>query len=331
MAITEHQIRPAQFNEAKARTVAEDLQYLLDRRDQFVRSSCPACDAAGKPLFTKKGIEYSQCPQCRTVFVDPRPSEQLLHEFYAQSKVYEFWNKYIFPASEDARRKKIFAPRVQRMMDICRQHAVKTDVLLEVGAGFGTFCEEARAVGGFKQILAVEPTPHLAETCRQRGLTVFETPVEKLDLAEESVDVIASFETVEHLYCPRNFLVACRRYLRPGGLIVLSVPNYYGFDILALRELSNSIDHEHLNYFNPRSLPLLLERCGYRVIDTQTPGELDADIVRNKVIDGVTDLPGQDFLRHILVDRWDDVGSAFQQFLRDHMLSSHMWVTARKS
>lgn len=328
MVFNEQQIRPARFDEDKARAVEEDLRFLVDRRDRFVAVRCPACDGEGQPFFSKKDIQYAQCPACSTVFVNPRPAPGLLHEFYAQSKVYAFWNRHIFPASEDVRREQIFAPRVRRMLEICRRRGVRTDTLLEVGAGFGTFCEETRKAGAFREILAVEPTPDLAETCRRRGFKVFESPVEKIDLPDASVDVIASYETIEHLFCPRDFLAACRRYLRPGGLLVLSCPNFHGFDILTLRELSNSVDHEHLNYFNPKSLPRLLEACGYSAIEVQTPGELDADIVRNKVLAGVTDLVASPFIRHLLLERWEDAGPAFQAFLRDHLLSSHMWVAA---
>lgn len=328
--VTENDIRPAEFDAAKAVAVAADLNYLLARKARFVEVGCPVCERKGHPLFMKRGVNYEECIDCRTVFVNPRPSEDLLHEFYTQSKVYAFWNKYIFPASEKARREKIFAPRAKRLLDICTKHATPTGVLLEVGAGFGTFCEEMRTIGSFEQILALEMTPDLASTCRERGFDVFQMPVEQLDLPEQSIDVIASFETIEHLFSPKKFVLACKRLLRPGGLLVLSAPNYYGFDILALRENSNSIDHEHLNYFNPSSLPRLLTESGLEVIDIQTPGELDADIVRNKLINGVVDFTDQFFLRHILIDRWNDIGGVFQKFLSDNLLSGHMWVSARR-
>lgn len=331
MTISENDIRPQRFNEEKTRTVEADLKFLVDRKKRFVSAHCPACGAKGEHYFDKKGIEYDQCPNCQTVFVNPRPSQELLHEFYYQSQVYAFWNKYIFPASEEARRENIFRPRVKRMIDICRKYGVDTNCILEVGAGFGTFCEEVRSTGTFKEVIAVEPTPDLAETCRRRGLVVHESPIELLDIPEESVDVIAAFETLEHLYSPREFLQSCHRFLRPGGIIVLSCPNFHGFDIMTLRERSNSIDHEHLNYFNPHSLPLLLESCGYQNVDVQTPGELDVDIVRNKVIQGAVSLHESPFLRHILIDRWEDAAPAFQKFLRDNKLSSHMWTVARRN
>lgn len=47
----------------------------------------------------------------------------------------------------------------------------------------------------------------------------------RLCLAGQSVDVVVSFETIEHLADPRAFLCECERVLRPGGLLICSTPN----------------------------------------------------------------------------------------------------------
>ena len=54
--------------------------------------------------------------------------------------------------------------------------------LFDVGAGFGTFCEEVDRLGAFDRVVALEPEPHLAETCRGKGLEVIEAPVEQAEL-----------------------------------------------------------------------------------------------------------------------------------------------------
>ena len=46
-----------------------------------------------------------------------------------------------------------------------------------------------------------------------------------LCLPDNSVDVVVSFETLEHLNNQREFLMECRRVLRPGGTLVCSTPN----------------------------------------------------------------------------------------------------------
>ena len=252
-------------------------------------------------------------------------------EYDTTSENYAYWNKYIFPASEDVRRAKIFKPRSDRLVDICRRHGVAArGTLLEVGAGFGTFCEEVNRAGYFKRVIAVEPTPDLAATCRTKGLEVIEQPVEQVDFGNTVVDAIASFEVLEHLFSPREFLGVCSKILRKGGLLVLSCPNGHGFDVAVMGPVADTVDVEHLNYFNPASLSGLVGSAGFDILEVLTPGVLDAELVRKKVLDGAFDLSSQPFLKRVLVDDWDRLGAPFQQFLADNRLSSHMWLVAQK-
>jgi len=307
-----------------------DRKWLAHRSDQFVEFDCPVCDVAGSPSFTKKGFEYQRCGKCRTAFMSPRPSEELLHEFYSTSRTYAYWNRYVFPASEQVRREKIFSPRVTRVLEFCERYRTNTKTLLEIGAGFGTFCEEVMARDLFERVIALEMTPDLANSCRERGLEVIEQPVETLSLAAGSIDVVAAFETLEHLFDPRGFFSSIYELLADDGLIVLTCPSIDGFDIISLGEQSDTIDHEHLNYFNPDSIEQLASQCGFDVLEVLTPGKLDADIVRNKVLAGAISVDGQPWLRHVLIDRWGLVGEAFQEFLAANRMSTHMWLIATK-
>ncbi len=330
LTLRETDIRPDHLMDEEAATRMNDMRRLLGRRDEFVSVACPACGArVGRPVFTKHELTYVACGDCETLYVDPRPSPTVLADFYANSENYRYWNTYIFPASEAARRDKIFRPRAERLLDICRRNGVHTDALLEVGAGFGTFCEEIIRLGAFRRVVGVEPTPDLAATCRRRGIEVIEAPIEDVTLTE-SFDVVASFEVIEHLFAPVDFVRRCSDLLRPGGLFVLSTPNVKGFEISTLGPLSGSVETQHLNYFHPTSLSRLVEAHGLLVLEVQTPGKLDAELVHKKALAGEVDLGGQPFLRRVLLDEWQRLGGPFQQFLAEHGLSSHMWLVGKR-
>jgi 2-polyprenyl-3-methyl-5-hydroxy-6-metoxy-1,4-benzoquinol methylase len=47
----------------------------------------------------------------------------------------------------------------------------------------------------------------------------------ELSLADGSVDVVVSFETIEHLADHQKYIKECRRVLRPGGIFICSTPN----------------------------------------------------------------------------------------------------------
>lgn len=330
--LNEHQIRPPDLMQGQKIALLTDIGRLLSRRSKFVEVDCPACGGRESyRKFEKFGLGYEECSVCRTLYVNPRPSPEVLKWFYIGSENYAYWNEHIFPASEQARRERIMVPRVDKVLELFRKHQLNMDALLEVGAGFGTFCEEIKSRGLFKRVVAVEPTPDLARTCINKGIETIQKPIEEITFSNASeFSVVVSFEVIEHLFSPRNFVINIFQLLHPGGLLVLSCPNGQGFDIQTLGPLSDSVDHEHLNYFNPKSLPILLTECGYEVLETFTPGKLDAELVRNKVLDGVYDLAGQPFFKHVLLDEWEQLGNSFQRYLADQGLSSNMWVIARR-
>lgn len=331
--LSETEIRPPALMDRQRVTAVTDVGRMLSRYAEFVHVACPACGAdEPSPRFEKNSIVYVDCGGCGTFYVNPRPSPQVLDWFYRDSPNYIFWNEHIFPASEATRRAKIFVPRVDRLLEICHKYDVPTGSLIEVGTGFGTFCSEVISRGVFDRVVGVEPTPSLAATCRDRGIEIIESPVEHIELGQnERFDVAANFEVIEHLFSPREFILHMGRLLRPGGLIVLTCPNGKGFDVETLGTVSNTVDHEHLNYFHPSSLALLLERCGFTTLESFTPGQLDADLVRNRVLSGEYDLSGQPFFQRVLIDEWETSGKAFQEFLIANSMSSNMWLVARKS
>ena len=284
--LLEQDIRPKHLMAKQRVAMLTDVGRILSRFSDFVFVNCPACEnGIYSPKFEKNGITYVECRECRTFYVNPRPPPKVLEWFYHGSPNYAYWNEVIFPATEAARLERIFVPRVDRLLELCRKYEVSTNSLLEIGAGYGTFCGEITKRNVFTRVVALEPTPDLAKTCRKRGLEVLGLPVESIQLNSlELFDVVASFEVIEHLFKPIDFVGHMKRLLNPGGIIMLTCPNGRGFDIETLGTVSNSVDHEHLNYFNPESLTGLLEKCGLEILESFTPGRLDVNLVRNKIV-----------------------------------------------
>jgi len=312
----------------KKQALEADRMFLLDRRSDWVDIDCVACGSdQSRPFGSKRGFDYVSCVVCGTVYTNPRPSDTLLKDYYRQSQNYAYWNEHIFPATENSRKERIFRPRALRLRNEIRARGIEPGTLLEIGSAFGTFLEEARQLALFRHIIGLEPTPDLAETCRSRGFDVIEDNVESLTL-NEIADVIAAFEVIEHVACPEIFLENIRKWLNPNGMLVLTCPNVRGFDVSTLGTLSNTFEQEHLNYFHPESIELLLTRMGFQDVRISTPGRLDAELVRNQLVEGRINLNGQPFLEEILVNKWDELGQLFQDFIAVNNLSSHMMTTA---
>lgn len=309
----------------------KDIDYLSSQKDAFVRALCPACQSGdSRFVFQKYGFDFVSCLECDTVYMNPRAPQDVLRSFYASSKMYDYWNTYIFPSSEKVRRENIIKPRVARIMSLCEKFNVPTECLIEVGAGFGTFCQEVMDTKKFKKVVAVEPSASLAESCRARGIEVIESAIEDVKELDVPPNVIVSFEVIEHLFNPGFFLKSCHRLLAPNSIIAVTCPNFKGFDIATLGLTSDSIDAEHINLFNPKAIRILFERSGFTVLECFTPGEIDVDIVRNKILTNEYDVSNQLFLRTLLFEREKELGDKFQVFLQENNLSSHMWIVARK-
>lgn len=327
--LREEDIRPADLKARLREYMLRDRDRWLAGRPGWVTVPCPACGAGEGRAFEVRGYAFSECAACGTAFHNPRPSEQQLAEYYAAAESYGFWAREMFPATAEKRRESIARPQAQRVVETVDAAGGGRGLLVEIGAGSGLVLEEIRALNRFDRLVAVEPTPGLAGMLRDKGFEVFESGWETAPLEGLNADAVCSFEVIEHLFDPGAYLRAVRRALRPGGVLVLTCPNIRGFDFQMLGyDNADNFGLGHINMFHPASLTTLLESCGFTVRAVATPGRLDADLVRQKILRGAFDVSAQPFLRRVLIEDWDRLGEPFQAFLRENGLSSNMMVTA---
>ncbi|MCK4785170.1 MAG: class I SAM-dependent methyltransferase [Desulfobacteraceae bacterium] len=326
----ETEIRADDLREEGRRLYKIDVERIISKKKDFVEVNCPTCTKEENELFYKRdGFVFVKCNACETVFVSPRPTKEMLFEHYKNSLAEKFWNENVYPRSEQARIKYLILPRVKTIIEYCEKYLIPTESLMDVGAGCGTFCEQIKKTGRFNTVIAVEPDPSPAQSCRERGLDVIEDFIE--NIPPKKVNVVTSIECIEHVFDPRRYVVRIHDILVEGGLFVIATPNIKGFDLLVLKDKSdNTSAPDHLNYFHPKSISLLLESCGFEVLEVKTPGKLDAELVRKKALAGVITLEDQPFLKRILIDESETYMDSFQQWLSDNGMSSHMWIVARK-
>ena len=105
--------------------------------------------------------------------------------------------------------------------------------------------------------------------------------VETLDLDKNlepaSFNVIICGDVLEHLKNPANLLKKIRKFLKPGGYLVVSLPNFCHGDVL-LNILSGDfrytpvglLDETHLRFFGMKNIFALFAECGYQISDIRT-------------------------------------------------------------
>ena len=111
--------------------------------------------------------------------------------------------------------------------------------------------------------------------------------------------------------------------------MVLTTQTVTGFDIQVLWEKSKSVaPPQHINLLSVDGLRRLAERVGFRVVTLSTPGVLDVDIVQNAM--GGSPAPELPRFVRTLLAQSDATREAFQVFLRERGLSSHVRLVAER-
>jgi 2-polyprenyl-3-methyl-5-hydroxy-6-metoxy-1,4-benzoquinol methylase len=144
----------------------------------------------------------------------------------------------------------------------------KNESILEVGVGEGYFLQSAKK-DNFTNLVGVELNPRAAGRARQLGFTVHELPLKHLsEVNPERFDVICSFQVLEHVPDPREFLEGMIGMLRPGGRLILSVPNAQVMRWIdpACQDLLNSPPH-HMGHWD--------EQC-FRALEKILPLEVQS-------------------------------------------------------
>jgi SAM-dependent methyltransferase len=327
----ESDIRPKALLDEFFVRLQRDAAKLAARRDGFVDVPCPFCgDHAAASAFEKEGFRYVECGDCRSLYASPRPSPAMLREYLETSEAVAFWSTHFYRETADARRAHMFRPRAVRIAELADQYELdRSASCADIGAGYGLFLLELAAVGRFGALIAVEPDARLASVCRGHGFIVVERWIEDLAEGEVGVDLAVAFEVLEHVYDPLAFLSAAGRTVRPGGLLFFSTLASTGFDIQALWEHSRSVSPpQHLNFPSIAGAEGLMRRAGLEPVEITTPGQLDVEIVRNRLVDN----PGLAVPRvaRTLAMAGVEARDALQQVLRTHRLSSHVQCVARR-
>lgn len=326
----EQEIRPDSLAQRYYELSAQDADRCFPPDQPRTPVPCVACGSAdAQPTFGKNGFDYSRCRDCGTLYQSPRPSIAAFEAFYRDSESSNYWSQTFFPAVAEVRREKIFRPRVERLAAICAAQGHAVERLVDVGAGYGIFLDEWRRSFPATRCIAVEPSANLAAECRRKGFEVVEGIAENVEGYDDSADLVACFEVLEHVYDPLEFVRTLARLARPGGLVFVSTLGVDGFDIQMLWERSNAIfPPHHINFLSVAGFRRLFERAGLVDIDVTTPGQLDVDIVRNAAAKDPDVLAGHRFIAQMLAD--ESRAAAFQRFLVDNRMSSHSWVIGRR-
>ncbi|KAK1184708.1 class I SAM-dependent methyltransferase [Streptomyces sp. NBS 14/10] len=259
---------------------ADDLARGTDRFFEPRRSDCPWCGSARleerlrtTDLFQHKpgGFRLDRCRDCGHVFQNPRLSGEGL-EFYYRDFYDGLGEKDM--GGLFAGRRKTYVRRAESL----RPFAETPGNWLDVGTGHGHFCEAARAVfpGTLFDGLDLSAGVELAERAGRVTRGIRGGFVERVTELADGYDVVSMFHYLEHSTDPRGELRAARRALRPGGHLLIDVPDPESrFSRLLGRWWLPWLQPQHLHFVPVANLRKELSGLGFTVVAEEHAGPHD--------------------------------------------------------
>jgi SAM-dependent methyltransferase len=129
--------------------------------------------------------------------------------------------------------------------------------LLDVGGACSILSQELARFGNVTIVEPDEPTAAFAK--EQFGLDVRVGQLPDQLPVDGLFDVITLFDVIEHVEDDLAGLRAVRELLRPGGLLVVTVP------ALMLLWSDHDVANHHFRRYDKRQLSALIERAGFSV------------------------------------------------------------------
>ena len=129
-----------------------------------------------------------------------------------------------------------------------------TGSVLEVGCGDGVFLDACQSRG--IEATGLELNPAAACAARGRGHRVVVGAVEELSAGHpDFFDAVCAFQVLEHVAEPGSFLRQMTKMVKPGGHLILAVPNRDSFLSEANRDLEIALDlpPHHMSRWNVES------------------------------------------------------------------------------
>ncbi len=233
--------------------------------------ACIVCDSNQVDYFCdKNNCRLYRCSLCRLVFVNPLPGEtaSIYSKDYFAGAQKGFG--YVDYDTDKQAMEPLFIDYLKQLEFLLSGNKGS---ILDIGAATGYFLDLARRLGW--ETFGIEISDYAAEVARQRGLVVKTGVIGEPLFPNNSFEVVTMWDVLEHVRNPRLDLTRAYELLRPGGVLVINTPNSGSlFARLLGRSWHLLVPPEHLHYFTPKSLTLLLEQIGFKVIKVSSRGKI---------------------------------------------------------
>lgn len=221
-----------------------------------------ACLVCGHKKLDPLPQEYAhatlvRCQSCQFIFSETIPTEEELLIHYSSYR----------------RNNNLSSITIQRYNELLNLFEIyrQTNRLLDIGCGDGYFLVAAKARGW--NVFGTEYTDEAIKICSEKGIQMYKGAIEAISFDQQKFDVVTSFEVLEHLNNAKEHISTIHNLIREKGVFYFTTPN---FNSLSRRKLGGNwsvIEYpEHLSYYTPQTIDLLLKQVSFRKLQLKTTG-----------------------------------------------------------
>jgi len=207
-------------------------------------------------------INVKKCLKCGHVQLYPLPTEKEIQERYETAAV-------SIPQSEKKRLsdKEVFSLRdTIYNADLVSSLIPKGATVLDYGCGYGFFLKEMKKR---KYNISGVDISTIRTAVAKKNASKIEIKQNLTDLSQKSFDCITAFHVLEHVRDPIGLLITLKSYLKPGGRLIIEVPNLDDHLISLVPEYKDFYwKIEHLSYFNAKTLAYCVRKAGLKLQKT---------------------------------------------------------------
>ena len=235
--------------------------------------TCPWCGSSTDKTYielkdyflSKEDFKIMDCPNCGLLFTSPRPAPDIIGKYYQSEEYYSHQQNNKGFIAKIYEFVKTFNVKNKASMAI---GGLPKGKLLDIGCGVGDFLVQVKKQGW--EVQGIEPSADAKAIAQKRLGFLPKDPSEYTTLESQSFDVISLWHVLEHiddLHFQTSELV---RLLKPGGRLVIALPNFQSFDCQNYKDKWAAWDvPRHLNHFSSDTLRAIITSIGFQYIDTQ--------------------------------------------------------------